>query len=163
LLFATLLGRSATVASIRIIGERHSGTTWLKNLLYDRLCGINLENGDPNSFWKHEMVDANFLRPNQGAVIIVKDPYAWAEAMYKRPFDDNCVNDGFKCNPATLPQFLKQEWSGKVSQGQRQGQELDLDGQPFKNVMDMRTKKMQVCCCDFAWGEGVVHYRGRSL
>lgn len=77
-----LVCNTGPATSIKLIGERHSGTNWIANHLVD-CFGDQIMVESSFSRWKHWFQYPDVAKQNQSAVVIAmfRDPYDWVEAM----------------------------------------------------------------------------------
>jgi hypothetical protein len=95
------LGRPRTLR-VQIVGERHSGTTWLTHLLKVRLCVTVVD-----TEWKHGYFSkaSAAMTETEAFVRIVQSPYAWFLAMYEHPIETH-RSEGWR-NRLTFPAYLR--------------------------------------------------------
>ena len=134
--------------AVRIIGERHSGTTWLGKLLERRLC-VRLAAGP---YWKHAFFGdrawelplsssssrgGGWYDPREMVILIARHPHAWLHAMARRPFDGHAGRDddwaytkhwvrtqlpgGRAAATRSLDAFLRTPWDGRLPPHVAQG------------------------------------------
>eukprot|EP00238_Polyblepharides_amylifera_P010564 CAMPEP_0196576750 /NCGR_PEP_ID=MMETSP1081-20130531/5933_1 /TAXON_ID=36882 /ORGANISM="Pyramimonas amylifera, Strain CCMP720" /LENGTH=306 /DNA_ID=CAMNT_0041895441 /DNA_START=247 /DNA_END=1167 /DNA_ORIENTATION=+ len=97
---------------LSIVGERHSGTNWLKVMLQDTF-DTTVQNGYTR--WKHwfqvnrpdELLDYRFQDPldKKLAIVIARNPYDWLMAMRRTPWHSS--------SHYRLPmeKFVRLEWA----------------------------------------------------
>ena len=123
---------------VRVIGERHSGTTWLCKVLERRLC-VRLAAGP---YWKHAFFgdgawelplstrSGGWHDPRETVILIGRHPHAWLYAMARRPFDGHAGRDddwaytkhwlraqlpgGRAAAAHALDAFLRAPWDGRL-------------------------------------------------
>jgi hypothetical protein len=134
--------------TVRVIGERHSGTTWLGKLLERRFCA-RVATRDPASFWKHGFFGNNawelplstrsggWSDPAEVVILIVRHPHPWLYAMARRPFDGHPAHEddwaytkhwlrswlpgGRAATSSALETFLRAPWEGRLPPHVAQG------------------------------------------
>lgn len=121
---------SLEISEFTILGERHSGTTWLERLIKARLC-VPLT----WRFGSKHFIDS--LNPNLMAsasntlfICITRNIYDWIGGFYKLPHH---VNSSIVCS---LDRFLLSEWKNEI---------FDINyftHKPYKNIFDLRSSKL---------------------
>jgi len=118
------------ITNYKIIGERHSGTNWLENILNSRLslnltwnCGPkHFINPSPNELAKSD----NIL-----FICIIRNIYDWIGGFFRLPHhvDDSLLTDFNK--------FLLSEWKSEIEDNHY------LTNKPYKNIFDLRKSKLE--------------------
>lgn len=119
-----------TIKNYTIIGERHSGTNWLENILSSRLsCDLTWDCGS-----KH------FINPNPNKlaqsnntlfVCITRNIYDWLGGFFRLPHHvDRSIT-------SSLNDFLLKEWKCEIYDNDY------LTNKPYKNIFELRKYKLQ--------------------
>lgn len=121
-----------------IYGERHSGTNFLQNFIDQSFrLSFTSEYGHKHFFTPFHLESAN-NKDNTGFFCIVRNPYDWLVAMYKRPH--HCA-----FSYKSLIEFITQQW---WSREEFLGPEIYEDrnwnsGERYKNIFELRTNKLK--------------------
>lgn len=130
------------IHSFTIYGERHSGTKFLKKVI-EQTFDIPIT---WNFGWKHFFGHYNEQIKKDGAntlfLCIVRDPYDWIMAMFKKPYH---VPYYIRKN---LESFLTSEWMSVNAKGKEKTDHLGnyedrnfLTNNRFSNIFELRSIK----------------------
>jgi len=136
------------IKRIQIFGERCSGTNFLESLIRGNIKGVNLcsDFGYKHFFYSQgekNSDDCLFL-------IIYRHPFDWLRSISRKAWH---VADELK--NCSFSEFIRKEWhcvyneeSGTSSNNPEYGKEMTFErdpetGQRFKNVIKMRTRKIE--------------------
>jgi len=77
------------INSIKIYGERNSGTIYLEKLLNANINHVKIHSGryDGGTGWKHGFPKIHYFKPKQTLFIfIIRDVESWLKSMFKQPY-----------------------------------------------------------------------------
>ena len=110
------LGLRTRPKSVAIMGERNSGTNFLRQAL-KKNTDLKVRNGYRDS-WKHGFLREEKISPEYLFVFIFKDPFSYILSLYRRPHEINyrCVSKCNLCDQCseherlTLGRFIRHEY-----------------------------------------------------
>lgn len=146
---------------VAIMGERNSGTNFLRKLLKEN-TDLVVRNGY-NNCWKHGFIREKAASDRCLVVFVLKDPYSYVLSLYNTPHEINfrCIEKCNRCDLCvehgrlTLSQFMRHEYysikgegTGKLPGADSVGQEVlternfNLVSRPrYENALRMLSDK----------------------
>ena len=140
--------RRAKLANFQVVGERSSGTNYVRTLLeaHTPLKSVDY------LVWKHGFPQAPAIAPDTIVVVCVRNAIDWARSMYTKPWHSTQAMQELE-----FSEFLRAEWQTRVdregyfprvAQLGTLGQPLQHDrnpltGFPFRNIFDLRRAKLR--------------------
>jgi len=145
------------VSRVQIYGEMHSGTNYLEMLLTKNFPNIAVYSGlspqkrifsqkhfpawftKPLSYHRSLGIDDRYWTLDGSEetlfIVIVRDPYHWIRALYKRPYHIRQAR--------TFSAFIKREVQFKISKDRINAMDLNPEtGKFFSNPLKMRSAKL---------------------
>lgn len=126
------------IHKIQIIGERCSGTNFLFHLIKQN---VKIPVQD-HIIWKHGFFSQPY--PNSEQILFIhvyRNIYDYLRSLYRTPH--NCAR---YLRRLSFSDWIRNEWSSTEEIANTMYYDLDLEGKPFPNVIQMRNAKVKHFC-----------------
>lgn len=138
------------IRGFAVYGERGSGTRWVTSLIGNKYDIHNLTSSDISG-WKHGMWNDRISQQLDHRTLIVvvqKDIFAWLVSFNQKPWEmprtthwHLSLSDFIRKEPENTIRDAMEAWRCDSVVGAPRTDDMNLDGTPFKNPIEMYYRK----------------------